>query len=132
MSLSSFSLILGACFYVFGFPMVFLDEKFLAWRKKIVRDENTLRLAALAVIAVAVTTLRRQWDVSADGEGLIVLLAWIVLIKGALMALFPAAVGRTKEKMEKMLLGTQAMQMFVGFVMVLLGALFTYMGLLLP
>lgn len=132
MSLSSFSLVLGALFYVVGFPLVFLDEKFLAWKKKFIRDENALRICAFFMISVAVVTLRRQWEISSDGEGVLVLLVWIVLIKGALTALFPAAVGRTKERMEKMLLGTQALQMFAGFVMVLLGALFTYLGILLP
>lgn len=131
MSLSSFSLVIGVFFYVFGFPLVFSDEKHLAWRRKFLKDENMLRLIAVAIISVAVTTLRRQYAVSADGEGAIVLIAWIVLLKGLFMAWWPARFGAYREKIEDSLLDSAAMQMFVGFLMVILGALFTYMGFIL-
>lgn len=131
MSLSSFALILGVVCYVFGFPLVFSDEKHLAWRRKFLKDENILRLVAVGVISVAVTTLKRQYQVSPDGEGAVVLIAWIVLIKGLVMAWWPATFAKYREMIEDSLLDSQAMQMFTGFVMVLLGAFFTYLGLIL-
>ena len=131
MSLSSFSLIIGVFFYVFGFPIIFSDEKHLVWRRKLLKDENMLRLTAVAVISVAVTTLRRQYQITGDGEGAVVLIAWIVLFKGLFMAWWPAKFGAYRAKMENSLLDSQAMQMFTGFLMVLLGALFTYLGLVL-
>jgi hypothetical protein len=131
MSLSSFSLILGVYFYVFGFPLVFSDEKHLSWVKKFLKDENMLRLAAIAVISVAVTTLRRQWVISPDGEGVIIAIAWIVLLKGLVMAWWPATIIRVKGRMIESLMDSQGLQSFAGFVMVLLGALFTYLGLIL-
>lgn len=131
MALSSFALILGVMCYVFGFPLVFSDEKHLAWRRKFLKDENMLRLVAVVVISVAVTTLKRQWQYTPDAEGAIVIVAWIVLLKGLFMAWWPATFAQYREKMEDYLLDTQAMQMFVGFVMVLLGAFFTYLGLIL-
>ena len=131
MSLSSFALILGVVFYVFGFPLVFSDDKHIAWRRKFLKDENILRLFAVVVISVAVTTLRRQHQISADGEGAVVFIAWIALIKGLFMAWWPATFGTYREMVEDSLLDSQAMQMFTGFIMVLLGALFTYLGLVL-
>ena len=131
MSLSSFALILGVFCYVFGFPLVFSDEKHMAWRRKFLKDENMLRLLAVAVISIAVTTLRRQHEISPDGEGAIVLIAWIVLLKGLFMAWWPVQFSKVREMLEDSLLDNDAMQVFTGFVMVLLGALFTYLGLVL-
>ncbi len=131
MSLSSFSLIIGVFFYVFGFPLVFLDEQHMAWRRKFLKDENMLRLIAVGVLSIAITTLRRQYQISSDAEGAIVLIAWIVLLKGIFMALLPATFGAYRAKMEGALLSSEAMQVFAGFVMVLLGALFTYVGFML-
>lgn len=131
MSLASFSLILGVICYVFGFPLVFTDEKHLAWRRAFVKDENILRFIAVAVISVAVTTLRYQHTVSWDGEGILVLFVWLTLLKGLFMAWWPAVFGSVAAAMEERFLGNQVLQMFVGFIMVLLGALFTYFGFII-
>lgn len=131
MSLSSFSLVLGVFFYVFGFPLVFSDDKYVVWLKKFIKDENMLRLSSVPVVAIAVTTLRHQWAISGDGEGIIVLIVWVTLVKGLLLAWWPGQVIRMKSKIDAFMLGEQSMQMFTGFVAVLLGALFTYLGLML-
>ncbi len=131
MYLSSFSLVIGVFFYVFGFPLVFLDEQHIAWRRKFLKDENTLRLISVAVISIAITTLRRQYHFSPDAEGLVVIIAWITLFKGFFMALWPSNFNTFRTKIEDALFDIQAMQMFTGIVMVLLGALFTYLGLVL-
>lgn len=131
MSLSSFSLILGVLCYVFGFPFVFSDSKYLAWRKKFLRDEGSLRLFATVVVAIAVTTLRRQWEITPDAEGLVIFLAWVTLLKGLFIAWWPSVYSDVRGPLEKFFFGTQTMQMFSGFVMVLLGAFFTYLGLVL-
>ncbi len=132
MTLSAFSLVLGVFFYVFGFPLVFSDDKYVAWLKKFVKDENSLRLFAVPVLAIAVTTLRHQWQISADGEGIIVVIAWVTFVKGLVLAWWPAQTIRMKAKIHAFILSEHSMQMFTGFVMVLLGALFTYLGLMLP
>lgn len=132
MSLSSFSLVLGALCYIFGFPLVFSDAKYVAWFKKFIKDEASLRLLAVPLVALAVTTLRHQWAITADGEGLVVLLAWATLIKGLAFAWWPSQMVKMKSSVHAFLLGDQGMQMFTGFVMVLLGAFFTYLGVLLP
>lgn len=131
MLLSSFSLIIGVLCYVFGLPLVFSDQKYLAWKKKFLKDENSLRLFGVVIIAVAVTTLRRQWQLSPDAEGAIVVIAWLVLAKGLFAAWWPQTFGAVAQRIDNQLLGSTGSQMFTGFVAVLAGALFTYLGLVL-
>ncbi len=132
MSLSSFSLVVGVFCYVFGFPLVFCDEKHLAWRKKFLRDENMMRMIGMAFTMVAAITLRRQWVISGDGEGLVVAVAWFVFAKSLFMAWWPAKYSKMRKRYEEYFFDTPAIQMFVGFLMVLTGALFTYLGILMP
>ncbi len=132
MSLSSFALILGVFFYVFGFPMVFCDEHHLTWRKKILQDSNLMRIAGMAFAMIAAVTLKRQWVISQDGEGFVVAFAWIVLLKSLFIAWWPGTYARFRDHWEQFLFDTPAMQVFLGFVMVLVAALFTYLGILLP
>ncbi len=128
MSLSSFSLVIGVFFYVFGFPLVFSDESFAAWCKKLIKDLNVLRMCGAVLAVIAVTTLRYQWRVTPDGSGVIVLIAWVTLVKGILIAWWPKMFSRLRARVVAYFFGNQSVQAFVGFVMVLVGALFTYLG----
>jgi hypothetical protein len=132
MSLSSFSLVIGVLLYVFGFPLVFSDESFMEWKKKVLKDENMLRIAGAAITAMAVTTLRYQWRITQDGEGVIIAVAWMVLAKGLFVAWWPRKYAALRERwFQKLDGGEGAFIAFWGFLMVLLGAVFTYFGLLL-
>lgn len=132
MSLSSFALVIGVFFYVFGFPLVFSDDKHLQWRKKLLKDENMLRLLGTALLMISVTTLRYHYRVTPDGEGAVIVIAWIAFIKALVLAWWPAKYSVYANRMNDMFVGdSSGMQMFTGFVMVLLGAVFTYLGLLL-
>ncbi len=132
MSLSSFSLILGVFFYVFGFPLVFSDIDYALWRKKIMNDGNLVRIIGMAFAMIAALTLRRQWQVTSDAEGLVVFFAWITFLKSLAMAWWPARYERFHQMLEDRYLEIPAVNVFLGFLMVLLGALFTYFGVLLP
>lgn len=131
MSLSSFALIIGVYCYVFGFPLVFTDEKHLQWRKKVLRDENILRLLGTAFVMVSVTTLRYHWRLTSDGEGVVVFIAWAVFFKSMFMAWWPQYFSFVATKIEEFLFESTQVQVFIGFVSVLLGALFTFLGLVL-
>lgn len=131
-ALSSFSLILGVFCYVFGFPLVFSDDEHLAWRQRMMKDENVTRLVGMAFVVIAAVTLKRQWQISSDGEGIIVTIVWLTLFKSLFMAWWPAPFIVYRERAEAAFFDTPAMRMFVGFILVLLGALFTYIGILLP
>ena len=131
MSLSSFSLVLGVFFYVFGFPLVFSDQQHLDWRKRFLRDENMLRIFATALIMLAVATLRTQWRITADAGGIVIAIAWMVLLKGFFMAWWPRRYSLMSSRLEAAFQRTPQMTAFVGFLMVLIGALFTYFGFIL-
>jgi hypothetical protein len=131
MALSSFALLLGVFFYVYGFPLVFADSRHLEWREKILKDENALRIVGTILIALAVTTLRYHYRITPDGEGIVIVVAWISLVKGLFMAWWPRHFMRVIARFEGFLFDSSTMQVFTGCVMVLLGALFTFLGLVL-
>lgn len=131
MSLSAFSLVIGVISYAFGFPLVFTDEAHMEWRRKMLKDENFLRIVGTAFIAIAATTLKYNWRITVDAEGIIILVAWLTLLKGLFVAWWPRKYSALRLKLEDRLFGTSGMQTFMGFLMVLFGALFTYFGLVL-
>ena len=131
MTLAAFSLIIGSICYVFGFPLVFSDASHLEWRKKMLKDENSLRVIGTLVIALAVTTLKYNYRITPDAEGIVIAVAWLALLKGLFIAWWPKTYSRIRMRLEDRFFGSPAMQAFMGFVMVLLGALFTYFGLIL-
>ena len=132
MPLSSFALILGAFFYLSGFPMVFLSQKFLVWQRRMFKDETMLRVISTAFVMISVITLRRQWQISADGEGFVVLFAWCVLLKSLFVAWCPLMFSELRERIADRLSDVPALELFAGIFLVLLGAVFTYFGVLLP
>lgn len=109
-----------------------MDAKHAAWRKKLVRDEYLLRLIGVVLAVVCIATLNRQWEISPDGEGLVVAIVWITLIKAAILAWFPSWETKLKTWAEDTFLSTEGMQVFVGLVVILIAAFFTYLGLVLP
>jgi len=131
MSLASFSLILGVFCYVFGLPMVMGDDKHLQWRSKLLKDVNSIRMLSLLLLAIAVTALKRQSDITADGEGLMVAFVWLALLEGAVMAIFPAWYVRLKSQTSDRMMSSDGATMFFGVVAILFGAFFTYMGVVL-
>ena len=78
----------------------------------------------------AVNTMCQQWkdDLTAVVQQV---LADRPQLKGIVLALWPGLYVTVRSAWEEYLFDTQAMQMFGGFVLVLLGALFTYLGLVL-
>jgi hypothetical protein len=132
MSLAVFSLTLGVFCYAAGFPMVMNDRKHIAWRKKLLSDDNVIRALSVALAVIALATLKMQWEVTPDGEGVMVFLAWLLLLESAFMLLFPSRYGAMKLQAMKVLMPNDATQSFFGFVAILVGALLTYMGLMLP
>ena len=132
MSLSSFALVLSVFFYVFGFPLVFCDENYAVWRKKILKDGNMVRIIGMAFTMIAAVTLRQQWKVTYDGEGLVVLFAWVTLLKSIFMAWWPKYYEGFRSYVEDEYLAIPAVSVIAGFLMVLLGAIFLYFGILLP
>ncbi len=131
MPLSSFALIIGVVAYVFGFPLIFGDKDLVSWRKKLLKDETSMRFLGTTFAVLAVLALKRQWQVTWDADGLIVVLAWVTLAKGLLLAWWPDQITTMKGSFEERMFATQGMQTFSGLLMVAVGAIFTYLGLIL-
>lgn len=131
MALSSFSLILGVFCYVAGFPLIFCNEKHLQWRRKFFQDENMVRAAGAVLTALVVTVVRRQWQVTPDAEGIMILWAWILLFVGLFGAWWPHRFIKVRAHWEDILFDYRGVQVIVGFVLIILAAGFTSMGLLL-
>ncbi len=132
MSLSSFCLVLGVFFYVFGFPLVFCDERYAVWRKNIMKDTNLVRIIGMAFAMIAVTTLRRNFALSLDVRGFVVAFAWLLFFKSIGMAWWPDVYEKWHRTFEKKFLRREASQVIAGTLLVVLGAWFTYLGILLP
>ena len=131
MTLSSFALVLGVFCYLFGFPQVFCDHKKLAWRTKMLKDDSTIRLFGMGSVMIAVLVLRQQWQISSGIEGVIVIVVWLLLMAGLLCAWWPIGVSKFMLSTGKNF-SDSGSRIFVGCMMLLFGALFTYFGILLP
>lgn len=131
MPLSSFALILGVVSYVLGFPLIFGDKDIVAWKKKLSKDETSLRFIGVTFAVLAVLVLKKQWQLTLDADGLIVAMAWVTLAKALLLAWWPDQMVAMKGSIEDRMLSTSTMQSLTGVLLVFFGALFTYLGLVL-
>ena len=131
MPISTFAIILGVMAYALGFPLVFGDKDVVAWRKKLIKDEYMLRFLGVIFAILAVLVLKKQWNITWDADGLVVLLAWLTLAKAFLMAWWPDQVAVMRGPWEDKMLSTQTMQMVSGLLMVLAGCFMTYLGLVM-
>lgn len=131
MSLSAFALVLGVTLYLVSFPMIFLDKKAIAWRKRLSNSEDSLRVFGWVFGAVSVLVLKTQWNVTADADGILVVMAWLTLVKSVVLAWFPAWYIDSILPIKEQMTATATSQMFFGFVGVILAAFFTYLGVVL-
>jgi hypothetical protein len=129
MTLASFSIAAGLLCYLFGFPMIFAEDQAIAWRRKLLKDEVVVRLLGAFLAVIAGMALRTQWMVTADGEGIIVFIAWIQLIKGAYLAWWPnkyaELIAWDEEKFH-----APVWQVLHGILMIFAGAFLTYLGII--
>lgn len=130
MPVASFALILGVIAYLFGLPLLFAERDAVAWRKKFLKDDVSIRIIGGAIVVLAALTLKTKWDVSADAEGLVVFLAWLTLIKGLFVTWWPAHYAQLLQWEDKHF-DAPAWQMLFGLLVILFGALLTYLGLAL-
>ncbi len=132
MSLSIFALILGVHCYLWGFPLLVGDQAVIGWMKKLLKDAFHLRLFGGLFALVAAATLRVQWQVTWDGEGLVVLLAWITLLKCVFVAWWPEKYGKWKLSLWQGTFGGAAGEALAGLIVVAVGAFLTYLSFSIP
>ncbi len=130
MSIAAFSLIFGVYCYLFGLPMLFAEREAVAWRKKLLKDDVSLRLLGGAAVVVCALALKTKWFVTQDAEGIVVVLAWLGLLKGLLITWWPAHFAQMVQWEEKQFDGP-FWQMLFGLAAIMVGAFLTYLGLVL-
>lgn len=131
MALSSFSLILGVTYYLFGFPFLFSEKSAIAWRRKLSKDGILVRLCGAVFVMLAALTLKTQYLLTPDAEGLVILFAWLTFIKALLLVWWPELVTSWKTRFDNAILAHPTLHVGVALVMIFLGALFTYLGIVL-
>lgn len=132
MSLGSFALILGIVCYLFGFPLVFDDRKHIAWRKTVMNDEQMIRVVGTVFACLSVITLREHAILSKDIAGFVVFSAWVALAKSLVAAFSPSSTVAFYALVLRRFGNDDGGVLLTGFLTVLLGALYTYIGLALP
>ena len=131
MALSSFSLTIGALLYLIGLPLIFSEFEAVAFRRRFLKDEMALRIVGALLVSLAVTTLRRQWAITEDVEGLMVFIAWLTRIKGVFTAWWPKQCAALTTATLDGKLHAPVWQVSLGVIMVLFAAAFTWLGMLL-
>jgi hypothetical protein len=131
MSLSTFALVIGVTWYVMGFPLVFSEKRVTTWRKRMMKDETVLRYMGVLWAVLAVLALKHQSSLTPDADGLIVLIAWIILVKALFISWWPEQYSQLRMNFEQKWFRTHESHMTLGVVMLALGAFFTYLGLIL-
>ncbi len=128
MELSTFSLLAGLSCYLVGLPLLLTEKKALAWLKSYLKGNDPLVAIVGAVLfLVAVLTLKENWRVTSDAEGLVTLVAWVALVKGLFIAWQP----KEYAKLSLHVLTKHRLELLYGFLAVVWGALLTYLGFVL-
>ena len=105
--------------------MLLTEKKASAWFKKLLKgNEHLVSVIGGALVLISAATLQRQSDITMDAEGLVVLMAWLTLLKGLYLAWQPAAYA----KMAMGVLTNHSLELLWGFFGIVWGALFTYLG----
>lgn len=130
MTLSSFAMVIGIACYLIGFPLIFSEARTIAWKKKFFKDDVALRLSGAICTIIAGVLLRRQWAITGDAEGLVVFVAWLVLVKGVITTWWPETCMSVLSWEEKTM-RAPVWKVVYGVVLVLIGGLFTYFGIVL-
>lgn len=125
MELNTFALIIGLTCYLVGLPLLLTEKQAVNFLKKVFKsDEPFISLIGVITFLICAATLRRQWDLTPDAEGLVVLMAWVGLFKGLFFAWQPKEASRIVLHV----LTKHANDLLYGFFSIVWGALFTYLG----
>ncbi len=117
---------LGVVCYLLGFPLIFSEKKTVSWLKKWMKDDISLRLIGALIAILAILLLKMKWTLSWDAEGLVILLAWLTLIKGIFLTWWPDIPAKTALSFL-----TPATALLAGFALIVWGALLTFLGFVL-
>lgn len=92
MELSTFAYIIGTLMFLVCLPMLVSPAKTVAYLKKVIEDDTSLRTWGGIYVVVSVLVLKEGVEIGTDASGLFRLLAWAMFIKGLVIAWSPKSI----------------------------------------
>jgi uncharacterized protein YjeT (DUF2065 family) len=122
MELSTFAYTIGIIELIIGLPLLFYSKQTMKWIDKVFKDDVMMRVIGIIICILGALVLVEDYEVSADPEGLVILVAWLVFLKGLLYAWWP----QTAIKMKKNFMKSEATLTFGGIAATVIGVLLLY------
>ena len=124
MSLATFAYTLSVLELLVGIPMLIAPGKTIAWMKKLMQEDITLRVFSSLLVILGGLVLVENATIGADVPGLLRLLAWILVIKYVIMCWWPGHMRKKADYFFK----KSGMVPFFGLAAVIVGVLLIMAG----
>ena len=127
MELSTFAYTIGVVELLFGLPLLFYTKHTVKWLEKAFKDDVQMRVLGAFMAILGTLVLVEDNVVSLDPRGLVVLMAWMVFLKGLIYSWWP----HTATKMRKSFMKNEAALTLGGTAATAIGLLLFYAGMIL-
>ncbi|HCI04255.1 MAG: hypothetical protein QF755_02115 [Candidatus Peribacteraceae bacterium] len=92
MELTTFAYIIGTLMFLVCLPMLVSPDKTVAFLKKVIEDDTSLRTWGGIYVVVSILVLKEGIEIGTDASGLFTLLAWAMFVKGLVIAWSPKSI----------------------------------------
>ena len=125
MELSTFANTIGMLELLVGLPLVFYSKSFMKWVDKTMKEETLMRVIGALITVLGGLVIIDDYMITADMEGFVRLVAWLIFLKGILWTWYPQTAVKIKKKWAK----NDAVLTFGGLAAVAVGVLLLYAGM---
>lgn len=101
MELSTFANTVGILELLVGLPLVFYTKPFMKWIDKVMKEEPLMRMMGAIITVLGGLVLLEDFRIYPDIEGFVILIAWLVFLKGIVWTWYPQTAIRMKKKWAK-------------------------------
>lgn len=122
MDYSTFAFVIGIILILEGIPLSFATAKAEKWINAFMKDDIHPRVAGVLMVIIAALFLREGYEISADFEGIVRFLGWIVALKGVLYTWWPEDINSFRKSFFK----NQSTLALSGMVAAALGIVLVY------
>ena len=127
MELQTFAYTIGVLELIVGIPIVFYTKASMKWIDKFMKDDITLRIVGVIFTILSTLVLIEDHTVTAELDGIIRLLAWLLFLKGLMYAWWP----QTAIQLKKQWIKNESMLTVGGAAACAIGVLLFYAGSML-
>jgi uncharacterized protein YjeT (DUF2065 family) len=128
MELATFAYTIGVIELLVGIPLLFYSKPTLKWLDKFLKaDDVQIRILGAIIAVLGALVLMENYEVSLEPDGLVILVAWLVFLKGVMFAWWPS----TAVKMKRKFMKNEAALTLSGITAVTIGLLLMYAGSIL-